>query len=63
MTQFSTELLNFPAQKQDIDKFFHSSLEIAMEDGIDQMVSLLPKKKLEKLDFNGDSFLKLHKLE
>jgi transposase for insertion sequence element IS905 len=44
MTQFSTELLNFPAQKQDIDKFFHSSLEIAMEDGIDQMVSCFQKR-------------------
>lgn len=32
MTQFSTELLNFLAQKQDIDEFFRSSLETAMND-------------------------------
>ncbi|MCA2389327.1 MULTISPECIES: IS256 family transposase [Lactococcus] len=32
MTQFTTELLNFLAQKQDIDEFFRSSLEIAMND-------------------------------
>ena len=30
MTQFTTELLNFLAQKQDIDDFFRSSLETAM---------------------------------
>lgn len=30
MTQFSTELLNFLAQKQDIDEFFRSFLETAM---------------------------------
>ena len=29
MTQFSTELLNFLAQKQDIDEFFRSSLDTA----------------------------------
>ena len=27
MTQFTTELLNFLAQKQDIDEFFRTSLE------------------------------------
>ena len=32
MTQFSTELLNFLAQKQDIDEFFRSSLETVMND-------------------------------
>ncbi|MGF1206310.1 transposase, partial [Streptococcus infantarius] len=32
MTQFTTELLNFLAQKQDIDKFFRTSLETAMND-------------------------------
>lgn len=32
MTQFTTELLNFLAQKQDIDEFFRSSLETAMND-------------------------------
>ncbi|EGL48471.1 IS256 family transposase [Streptococcus dysgalactiae] len=32
MTQFTTELLNFLAQKQDIDEFFRSSLEPAMND-------------------------------
>ena len=32
MTQFTAELLNFLAQKQDIDEFFCSSLETAMND-------------------------------
>ena len=32
MTQFTTELLNFLAQKQDIDEFLRSSLETAMND-------------------------------
>ncbi|ETW87882.1 transposase [Streptococcus thermophilus M17PTZA496] len=32
MTQFTTELLNFLAQKKDIDEFFRSSLETAMND-------------------------------
>ena len=32
MTQLTTELLNFLAQKQDIDEFFRSSLETAMND-------------------------------
>ena len=32
MTQFTTELLNFLAQKQDIDEFFRTSLETAMND-------------------------------
>ena len=29
MTQFTKELLNFLAQKQDIDEFFRTSLETA----------------------------------
>ncbi|GEM_PF-4123468 len=29
MTQFTTELLNFLTQKQDIDEFFRTSLETA----------------------------------
>ena len=32
MTQFTTEFLNFLAQKRDIDEFFRSSLETAMND-------------------------------
>ncbi|MCT2963659.1 IS256 family transposase, partial [Streptococcus thermophilus] len=32
MIQFTTELLNFLAQKQDIDEFFRTSLETAMND-------------------------------
>ena len=32
MTQFSTELLNFLVQKLDIDEFFRSALETAMND-------------------------------
>ena len=30
MSQFTTELLNFLAQKQDIDEVFRTSLETAM---------------------------------
>lgn len=32
MTQFTTEFLNFLVKKRDIDEFFHSSLETAMND-------------------------------
>ena len=32
MTRFTTELLNFLAQKQNIDEFSRSSLETAMND-------------------------------
>lgn len=32
MTQFTTELLNFLAQKSDIDEFFRYSLETAMNE-------------------------------
>ena len=32
MAQFTTELLNFLDQKQDIDEFFRTSLETAMND-------------------------------
>ncbi|EPU48157.1 hypothetical protein SAG0170_10360, partial [Streptococcus agalactiae LDS 617] len=37
MTQFTTELLNFLAQKQDIDEFFRSSLETAMNDLLERL--------------------------
>ena len=33
-----------------------ATLEIEMDDGIDQMESLPLKRKLEKLGCNGDSF-------
>ncbi len=39
MTQFTTELLNFLAQKRDIDEFFRSSLETAMNDLIQAELS------------------------
>ena len=32
MIQFTTELLNFLSPKQDIDEFFRTSLETAMND-------------------------------
>ena len=41
MTQFSTELLNFLAQKQDIDEFFRTSLETAMNDPLQAELSAL----------------------
>ena len=41
MTQFTTELLNFLAQKQDIDEFFQSSLETAMNNLLQTELSAL----------------------
>ncbi|CAM3292195.1 IS256 family transposase [Streptococcus dysgalactiae subsp. equisimilis] len=36
MTQFTTELLNFLAQKQDIDEFFRSFLEAKFQVEVSQ---------------------------
>ena len=41
MTQFTTELLNFLAQKQDIDNFFRSFLETVMNNLLQAELSAL----------------------
>ena len=46
MTQFTTELLNLLAQKQDIDEFFHTSLETAMNNLLQAESSALRKSRL-----------------
>ena len=46
MTQFSTELLNFLAQKQDIDEFFRTSFETVMNDLLQAELSDLRKNRL-----------------
>mgnify|MGYP002729914183 FL=1 len=57
MTQFSTELLNFLAQKQDIDEFFRSSLETAKNNLLQADLSaFLGYEPYEKAGYNsGDS--------
>ncbi|VGV88215.1 transposase, Mutator family protein [Streptococcus pyogenes] len=53
MTQFTTELLNFLAQKQDIDEFFRSSLEIAMNDLLQvELSAFLGYESYEKEGYN-----------
>lgn len=53
MTQFTTELLNFLAQKQDIDEFFRSSLEIAMNDLLQvELSAFLGYEPYEKEGYN-----------
>ena len=51
MTQFTTELHNFLAQKQDIDEFFRFSLETAMNDLLQAESSALRKSRL----YSGNS--------
>lgn len=46
MTQFTTDLLNFLAQKQDIDEFFRTSLETALNDLLQAELSALQKSRL-----------------
>ena len=41
MTQFTTEFLNFLVKKRDIDEFFRSSLETAMNDLLKAELSAL----------------------
>ena len=54
MTQFSTELLNFLAQKQDIDEFFRTSLETAMNDPLQaELSALLGYEPYEKVGYNS----------
>ena len=54
MTQFTTELLNFLAQKQDIDEFFRSSLETAMNDLLQaELSAFLGYESYEKVGYNS----------
>ncbi len=58
MTQFTTELLNFLAQKQDIDEFFRSSLETAMNDLLQAELSAFLGYELK-----GHSYLRLQNFQ
>ena len=53
MTQFTTELLNFLAQKQDIDEFLRSSLETAMNDLLQaELSAFLGYEPYDKIGYN-----------
>ncbi|WP_196774144.1 transposase, partial [Streptococcus dysgalactiae] len=53
MIQFTTELLNFLAQKQDIDEFFRSSLETAMNDLLQvELSAFLGYESYDKAGYN-----------
>ena len=54
MTQFTTELLNFLAQKQDIDEFFRTSLETAMNDLLQaELSAFLEYEPYDKVGYNS----------
>ena len=54
MTPFTTELLNFLAQKQDIDEFFRTSLETAMNDLLQaELSAFLGYEPYDKLGYNS----------
>ncbi len=54
MNQFTTELLNFLAQKQDIDEFCRTSLEIAMNDLLQaELSAFLGSEPYEKVGYNS----------
>ena len=54
MTQFTTELLNFLAQKQDIDEFFLTSLETAMNGLLQaELSAFLGDEPYEKVGYNS----------
>ena len=54
MTQFTTELLNFLAQKQDIDEFFRTSLETAMNDLFQaELSAFLGYETYDKVGYNS----------
>ena len=54
MTQFSTELLNFLAQKQDIDEFLRYSLETAMNDLLPaELSAFLGYEPYDKVGYNS----------
>lgn len=54
MNQFTTELLNFLAQKQDIDEFCRTSLETAMNDLLQaELSAFLGSEPYEKVGYNS----------
>ena len=54
MTQFTTELLNFLAQKRDIDEVSRSSLETAMSDLLKaELSALLGYEPYDKVGYNS----------
>ena len=54
MTPFTTELLNFLAQKQDSDEFFRTSLETAMNDLLQaELSAFLGYEPYDKLGYNS----------
>ena len=54
MTQFTTELLNFLAQKRDIDEVSRSSLETAMNDLLKaELSALLGYEPYDKVGYNS----------
>ena len=54
MTQFTTELLNFLAQQQDIDECCRSSLETAMNDLLQaELSAFLGDEPYEKVGYNS----------
>ena len=61
MTQFTTELLNFLAQKQDIDEFFRTSLETAMNDLLQaELSAFLGYEPYNKLGYNSGNTEAMH---
>ena len=54
MTQSTTVLLNFLAQKRDIDEFFRSALETAMNDLLKaELSALLGYEPYDKVGYNS----------
>ena len=54
MTQFTKELLNFLAQKQDSDEFFRTSLETAMNDLLQaELSAFLGYEPYDKVGYNS----------
>ena len=54
MTQFTKELLNFLAQKQDSDEFFRTFLETAMNDLLQaELSAFLGYEPYDKLGYNS----------
>lgn len=53
MTHFATELVNFLAQRQDIDEFFRSTLETSMNELLHaELLSFLGYELYEKIGYN-----------
>ncbi|MCW8645647.1 transposase, partial [Streptococcus macedonicus] len=54
MTQFTTDLLNFLAQKRDIDESFRISLETAMNDLLQtELSAFLGYELYDKVGYNS----------